>query len=67
MVGRAIDTLPAARQAAVRLHLAGYARMEIADLMHWSEGRTRNLLSRGLAELRERLAEQGIGVEADVA
>jgi hypothetical protein len=28
--------------------------------MGWSEAKTRNLLHRGLADLRERLAEMGI-------
>ena len=64
-VSRAIGDLSPARQAAVRLHLSGYERREIADLMRWSEGRTRNLLSRGLMDLREVLAQRGIGVEAD--
>jgi hypothetical protein len=29
--------------------------------MGWTEGKTRNLLYRGLADLRERLQEMGIG------
>jgi RNA polymerase sigma-70 factor (ECF subfamily) len=66
-VARAIDDLPPARQAAVRLHLSGYGRREIAELMRWSEGRTRNLLSRGLSDLREVLSGLGVNVEADVS
>ena len=38
---------------------------EIADLLGWSEAKTRNLLYRGLGDLRARLTEQGIGWEAD--
>ena len=34
---------------------------EIADLMGWTEAKTRNLLYRGLADLRERLAAEGVG------
>lgn len=56
----AVETLQPTRQAAVRLHLTGYARAEIAELMGWSEAKTRNLLYRGLADLRERLREAGI-------
>jgi RNA polymerase sigma-70 factor (ECF subfamily) len=59
-VARAIDTIPASRRPAVRMYLAGYPREEIASLMGWSEARTRNLLYRGLADLRDRLTELGI-------
>ena len=43
------------------MYLAGYPREEIAELMGWTEGKTRNLLYRGLADLRARLTELGIG------
>jgi len=62
-VGQAIDMIPASRRPVVRMYLAGYPREEIATLMGWSEGKTRNLLYRGLADLRERLTEMGIGWE----
>jgi len=35
----------------------------LARLMGWTEGKTRNLLYRGLADLRERLTEMGVGWE----
>lgn len=57
---RAVDELPATRQAVVRLHLRGYHRDEIAALMGWSEAKTRNLLYRGLDDLRAILAKHGI-------
>lgn len=60
-VARAIDMIPASRRPVVRMYLAGYPREEIAALMGWTEGKTRNLLYRGLADLRERLTEMGIG------
>lgn len=60
-VDRAIEAIPASRRPAVRMHLAGYPREEIADLMGWTEAKTRNLLYRGLADLRERLAAEGVG------
>lgn len=63
-ISRAIDTIPAARRPVVRMYLAGYPREEIAALLGWSEAKTRNLLYRGLADLRSRLTEWGIGWEA---
>ena len=62
-VARAIDEIPGSRRAPVRMHLAGYPREEIAKLMGWTEAKTRNLLYRGLADLRERLSAEGIGWE----
>ncbi len=59
-VARAIETIPATRRAVVRMYLVGYPREEIARLMGWSEAKTRNLLYRGLADLRERLTKMGI-------
>ncbi len=60
-VAGAIATIPESRRPAVRMYLAGYPREEIASLMGWTEGKTRNLLYRGLADLRERLTELGVG------
>lgn len=52
-VHRATGMLAEARRAVVRMHLAGYDREEIADLLGWTEPKTRNLLYRGLADLRQ--------------
>jgi RNA polymerase sigma-70 factor, ECF subfamily len=60
-----IDALAPDRAVAVRLHLSGYDRDEIADLMGWTEPRTRHLIYRGLADLRDRLRARGIGPEGD--
>jgi RNA polymerase sigma factor (sigma-70 family) len=59
-VHRAIALLAESRRAVVRMHLAGYERDEIADLLGWSEAKTRNLLYRGLADLRGILESWGI-------
>jgi RNA polymerase sigma factor (sigma-70 family) len=59
----AITALHPTREVAVRLHLAGYPREEIGALMEWSEAKTRNLVYRGMADLRNRLAELGVGPE----
>lgn len=58
-VERALGTLPTARQAVVRLHLAGYDRFEIADLLGWTEAKTRNHLYRSLESMRSHLAREG--------
>jgi len=63
-VARAIDTITPSRRPVVRMYLAGYTREEIAALLGWTEAKTRNLLYRGLADLRARLTEEGIGPEA---
>jgi RNA polymerase sigma-70 factor (ECF subfamily) len=62
-VARAIDAIPASRRPVVRMYLAGYPREEIAEVLGWSEAKTRNLLYRGLADLRARLTELGVGWE----
>ena len=54
-VAEALSSIPLSRRAVVRMYLSGYEREEIADLLGWSEAKTRNLLYRGLADLRARL------------
>jgi RNA polymerase sigma-70 factor (ECF subfamily) len=51
------------RRVVVQMHLAGYAQREICEMLDWPEGRTRNLLSRGLKELRAHLTARGVGPE----
>ena len=62
-VERALGTLPSARQAVVRLHLAGYDRFEIADLLGWTEAKTRNHLYRSLELMRTLLKREGMDPE----
>jgi RNA polymerase sigma factor (sigma-70 family) len=59
-VERAIETIHPSRRPAVRMHLLGHSREEIARVMGWTQAKTRNLIYRGLADLRERLEAQGI-------
>ena len=59
-IERAIEMIPESRRRVVRMYLAGYNSTEIGALMGWSEAKARNLLYRGLADLRERLAAVGI-------
>ena len=60
-IDRAIGELPAPRDVVVRLHLSGYDRFEMAELLGWTEPKVRNLLYRGLGDLRAVLLRQGIG------
>jgi RNA polymerase sigma-70 factor (ECF subfamily) len=62
-VSRAIEEITPSRRPVVRMYLAGYSREEVAALMGWSEAKTRNLLYRGLSDLRERLAKMGVTCE----
>ncbi len=59
----AVEDMPQARRTAVKLYLAGYRREEIARMLQWSEARTRNLIYRGLDELRDRLTALGLAPE----
>ena len=59
-IGRAVESLSESRRPVVRMYLAGYSREEIAQLFGWTEAKTRNLIYRGLADLREKLTEMGI-------
>jgi RNA polymerase sigma factor (sigma-70 family) len=61
VVAEAIRTLPEARRVPVRMHLAGYTREEIARHLGWSEAKMRNLLYRGLEDLRAELRRRGVG------
>jgi RNA polymerase sigma factor (sigma-70 family) len=65
-VALAVDGLAPPRRAAVRMYLDGYRREEIAQLLRWSDAKTRNLLYRGLADLRATLIAQGIGTGENV-
>lgn len=62
-VMEAVGRLPESRRVPVRMHLAGYSRTEIADALGWTEPKARNLIYRGLADLRAALLSKGIGPE----
>ena len=47
------------RARAVRFYLQGYNTREIAGLCDWTESKARNLLYRGLAELKQMLRGYG--------
>jgi RNA polymerase sigma-70 factor (ECF subfamily) len=60
IVTTAIDTLVESRRPVVRMYLAGYKPDEIAAALGWTTMKVRNLLYRGLSDLREALAHRGI-------
>jgi len=59
-VEEAMARLPENRRLAVGLHLKGMTTDEIADLMEWSEPKARNLVYRGMKDLRGELRSAGI-------
>jgi len=59
-VHHALGRLAENRRRAVALHLQGFTSAEIGELLEWTEPKARNLVYRGLADLRQRLAAEGI-------
>lgn len=57
----ALATLTADRQRAVRAHLAGFEVAEIMAMNGWTYNRARNLVARGMADLRLALRARGVG------
>jgi RNA polymerase sigma-70 factor (ECF subfamily) len=64
-VNRAIGELSDTRRPVVRMYLAGYQIEEMARRLGWTEPKARNLLYRGLAELRQRLTLLGVEPEGE--
>lgn len=64
-VQHALGKLRENRRQAVLLHLRGLTLPEVARLTGWSEFKARNLIYRGLKQLRKLLREEGIELEAD--
>jgi RNA polymerase sigma-70 factor (ECF subfamily) len=60
-IDRCVATLAPPRNVVVRLYLEGFDRLEIAQRLQWSEPKVRNLLYRGLHDLRLILAGRGFG------
>lgn len=60
LIRKAVDSLIESRRQVLKLYLIGMDLNEISEFFNWSDGKTRNLLSRGLADLRQGLFEKGI-------
>jgi len=63
MVGEAADSLMESRRKIVKLFLADLTIDEIASTLNWSRDKTRNLLYRGLSDLKEKLKDKGVEYE----
>ena len=61
----AVAKLPDGQRRAVGMYLQGMTSQDVADLMGWSEPKARNLVYRGLKELRKSLREEGIDYEIE--
>lgn len=61
----AVAKLPDAQRRSVGMYLQGMTSQDVADLMGWSEPKSRNLIYRGLKELRKSLREEGIDYEIE--
>lgn len=63
IIRESVDSLIESRRQVVKLYLSGLTADEITKYFGWSDGKARNLLSRGLADLRKGLEEKGIEIE----
>jgi RNA polymerase sigma factor (sigma-70 family) len=59
-IEESLAALAPERQRAVRAHLAGFAVQEIIDMYGWPYQKARNLIARGMADLREELQKRGV-------
>ena len=57
----ALTRLSKNRRVAVGLHFQGMTTVEIGDLLGWSEAKARNLVHRGLKDLRRQLGAEKTG------
>jgi len=62
-VAAAVRSLPENRRRAVELHLQGLSLTEIGELLGWTEAKARNLVYRGLDNLRGTLRREGLDYE----
>ena len=60
----ALTRLPASRKYPVKLHLQGFTSDEIGRLLGFTEAKARNLVYRGLDDLRRELRTEGIEHES---
>lgn len=62
-IGEVVDSLIESRKKVVKLYLLNMTIEEISILLNWSKDKTRNLLYRGLADLKRKLRKTGIEYE----
>jgi len=64
-VSAAVAQLPDDQRRAVGMYLQGMTSQDVANLMGWTEPKSRNLIYRGLKELRKALRAEGIEYEIE--
>jgi RNA polymerase sigma factor (sigma-70 family) len=57
-VGKAVEMLIDSRRQVIKLYLLNLSIQEIAGYLNWTQDKTRNLLYRGLADLKDLLVEK---------
>jgi len=55
-----LEAISGDRRRAVQAHLAGFSVREMMEMFEWSYNRARNLIARGMADLRRELHTRGI-------
>lgn len=63
IIAQSVDSLMESRRKVVKLFLLNMTIDEIATLFNWSKDKTRNLLYRGLTDLKNILKEKDINYE----
>ena len=63
ILGQSVDSLLDSRRKVVKLYLLNMTLEEISEFFKWSPHKTRNLLYRGLNDLKKILQEKGIEYE----
>jgi RNA polymerase sigma-70 factor (ECF subfamily) len=63
IIGQAVNLLIESRRTVVKLYLLNMTIEEISIFLKWSKDKTRNLLYRGLSDLKKMLREKGIEYE----
>ena len=58
IVGKAVELLIDSRRQVIKLYLLNLSIQEIAGYLNWSQDKTRNLLYRGLADLKDLLKDR---------
>jgi len=60
LIRRALATLSPDRRRAVKAHLMGFDVQEIMTMQSWPYNKARNLIVRGMADLRRELVRRGV-------
>lgn len=63
ILGQSVDSLLESRRKVVKLYLLNMTLEEISEFFNWSTHKTRNLLYRGLKDLKKILHKNGIDYE----